>query len=211
MHYVGSTSFELCCEPQPSKSEYGIDIVTAQYRGAATMLRSFLQTLNQGRMIEGYPGVALQTYTVDTNPVYPTVSVTFKGLLNGLQQPIGYDETVFQSLTIFTETPERASREIQYEALATRWLYVERNRPVTGKITQTSKPLDPTIRQNVIKTEAGATYFGAAPAPLVVALTPPIGYRRLSFNATPVPGTQYFECEEVICRMFIQQGSTGQL
>jgi hypothetical protein len=211
MDYEGSTAFEEMCQPYPSKSPFGLDTVNRKFKGAAPLLRGFLNSLSQGSPCPDYTGCYLSTWTADDNPVYPEVVLSYVGLLKGnLPDPIGEDEITLQNITVTTETPTKASREIEYEALTTRWRYIERTRS-TGKFKNTSYNMDPFIRSSVIRTEDGKVYTAAVPIPLFTALTPPVRPRRIALTCNPVPGTPFFECEETICRMYLPDGATGGL
>jgi hypothetical protein len=210
--YKGRVGFEDTCQPAPSKSEFGMDTVTRVLKGSALLLQDFIKTIRTKTQCPGYEGCQLQNYSTDQNPVFPSISLFYKGLIDGnLPDAIGYDEYVVQTMTITTDSPQKASREIQFEALATRWLYITRERPIGGSMTRTSYQFEPQIREQKIILEDGTLIYGNADAGLVTALTPPVENRRLNFIANPVPGTIYFECEEVICRMFTPPGTTGAI
>lgn len=83
--YIGNCEFEDCCEPFGTKNEWGIDLLQRKVKGRADKLRAFMAGLKQGDSINltGYQGFYLQTWNSDDNPVFPTVLMTYKGLLSG--------------------------------------------------------------------------------------------------------------------------------
>jgi len=237
--YVGQTNFDDVCQPVYSKSEYGIDIITRKMRGAASRLLAFVSSLQQGQPMvsighidistgQNFPGFgntnglasfALQTWTTDDDPVYPTVTLNFKGLLSGvLPKPLACNSQTLQTSSLscnintsatviiggqsFTLSGH-ATRTIQYYANQTDWKYVTNQRISAGTQTELSG-IDPIIRQSSIRDDNLGIVFSQenAPAAYVTALFPAIVIQQMAFNCDPVPGTPYFEISETQARLF---------
>jgi len=243
--YIGQTNFDDVCQPIYSKSEYGIDVITRKMRGAAPNLLSFLNSLQQGQPMtqlgtidlgnvfggfgrsSGLSSFALQTWTSDDDPVYPTVTLSYKGLLNGvLPKPIASNSESLQSTTITcaittTDTVEsggktltlsgNATRSIQYIANQTEWKYVSNQRVDGGTQTEITGR-SPIVLYSVIRDENASDADGNkfplvftgqnAPGIYVVALTPAEIIQQTAFECQIVPGTPYFEISESQTRMY---------
>lgn len=217
--YWGSTSFEDICVPTQGKSEYGIDTVTRKMKGAAYLVTQFLASLQQGQAFNfrsvsatditqvfggGGTGIVyLQTWQSDDDPVYPTVSLNYKGLLAGSPpKPQGTSELTLQSCTVSCASPTNASRDITYYSPQTSWKYISNGR-VTTQQNQEVTGNSPEIFSSVIRNADGTVYFGNAPVGLVTALTPAVVFGKLmNLQCTPVWGTPFYEVDEVVATVF---------
>lgn len=217
VRYIGSTEFREVGQPQRNMAEYGISTLTRKFRGAAPLLNAFMSKLTQGTEFSIDPGdlfqtflnffsgagaMYLQTWTSDDDPVYPTVSLVYKGLLTGTQKPLGATERCLQSITVGCTTPQVATREITYYSPQTNWKYITN----TQIISQQQKELSgnqPEIFTSKITLSDGTVFNGNAPADLVSALTPAIVYNKLiNLQSEPVFGTPFFENTEIVATVF---------
>lgn len=197
--YIGETDFVDQSTRAPNKNEYGMDVLIRRMKGAAPRLVEFVGGLRQGQThAVGGATFYLQSWSVDENPIYPTVTMVYKGLIAGIPDPIGEDSYGLRTASMSTDSPEKASRDIQYYAFQTTWRYVRNYRPISAQIGNTSAMISPRIIYSVITDKDGKRYPGNAPIGLVGALTPPSGNRLVSMNVTPVVGSPFFECEETI-------------
>lgn len=218
VRYCGSTDFEEVGQPQRNMADYGISTMTRKFRGAAPLLNAFMATLVQGTQFDisagslfqtfgqfftGAGAMYLQTWTSDDDPVYPTVTLVYKGLLTGTQIALGSNERAFQSITVGCTSPQKATRDITYYSPQTNWKYItntrvtmQRQKEVTGQ--------DPEIFTSKITLADGTVYGDEdAPAGLVTALTPATVYGKLiNLQSEPVFGTPFFENTEIVATVY---------
>ncbi len=197
--YKGEQEFVDQCVPAPVKNEFGIDVLSRKMRGRASGLLAFLLTLRQGQQ---YGRFYLQSWQPDTDPIYPTVTLVYKGLVDGLPDAMINDQTSTQTVTISTSTPSNASRTIQFWAPSTSYRYISLSRPNGFLYSGISNDRNPIVFSSVINDEQGIIYKGNAPAALVTALTPAIVNLQQSQDAQEVYGTPYFEVEEVVIKTY---------
>ena len=198
--YIGATAFVQQNQPQYSKNEFGIDTMVLRFRGPATGLTTYLKTLKQGAQ---YSGFYLQTWTTDEAPVFVTVTLSYKGLISGVPEPMQVDDAAMQSITRSCSTPSNASRDVQFFATTTKYRYIKNSRPTGPTYFVTSSGRDPVIFSDVIKDATGTRYYGTAPAALVTALYTVPTNLVTGFSAAPIYGTPFFECEDTVTRTFI--------
>lgn len=93
--------FELKHTPIATKSDWGIDTLTAEFSGALPGLVAFVAALEQGQTTT-YNGQTfyLQSWSDDKDTTYPTVTLTYKGLFAGIPLPLVSGQTIVQSGTI---------------------------------------------------------------------------------------------------------------
>ena len=191
--------FELKSTPIASKSDWGIDTLTAEYQGAMPGLVAYVAGLAQGQTYT-YNGQTwyLQTWSDDKDTTYPTVTLTYKGLFSGIPSPLVTGQTIVQSGTISCTSPSVASRTFSYYTRQTTTRYISFSRPVLPTYTTPDIPYTPFIYKSEIREENGTIYPGSAPAPLVVALTPGAPTPQTTMNCNEIiAGVALFECEEI--------------
>jgi len=203
--YVGEQGFVKQSLPAVSKNEFGVDVLTIRYRGPAFALDTYLATLNQGDVCADDSRFFLQFWSVEESPTYPTVTLTYKGLVNGIPEEMASDDTSMQSLTVTTDTPSNASREMQFWATQTSYNYIADGRPSGPTYDSTSTGRDPVIFSSVIRDGDGNIYYGNAPIALVTALTPAIIDLVTGYSANPIYGTNFFECTDNVIRTYQTQ------
>lgn len=206
--YNGSAIFHEQCQPHPSKNEFGIDTLSRKFRGPATKLSAFLSGLAQGQV---YNSFYLQTWAADEDPVFPTVTLSYKGLLRRIPDPISTDDTAMQSVSLSTsrDDPEGSGkvinwvRDIQFWASTTTWKYISNSRPTAPRYTAINGNRNPVIFRSSITGSNGKVYAGAnAPADLITSLTPAATSIVQSSSAEQVYGTPWFECQDTVIRTF---------
>lgn len=208
--YKGRTEFAQCSLPRPTKSEYGLDAMSLDYCGAAPLLPDFLKGLKQGKRFD-FNGRQwfLHTYGPNDDNIWPTVSLNCIGLAEGeLPEPKGDDSYVQQNITVLASVTEgdaevNVTRDMNYRALQTTWIYPAKNRPTGPRVGKTSKPFNPQILSSVIEAN-GVRYNGAnAPGNYAIATIPALQDVVLDLTAEEIFGTPYFNVQEVVCRMYV--------
>lgn len=87
---LGNVAFQDACIPVPGKTEWGTDTLTRRMVGAASGLAAYIRTLAQGQTyIFGTlaPVFFLQTWQSDDQTPVATVTLNYKGLVNGTPPP----------------------------------------------------------------------------------------------------------------------------
>jgi len=184
--------------PRFSKSEYGLDIAQVVMSGISTDLRSYLLSLRQGMRLATYATMFLSTWDNDHHRSFPPVTLTYKGLLNGaLPNPIVSDD-ITTSTTSATagdsgDAADQRTWEIVFSSPARRFRYVASTRPSGPKFqTWVGGPVkSPSIITQSIRDGNGRP---RASAPGIGQI---FGAQLAGFTVDPVPGTPYFECEEI--------------
>lgn len=191
--------FELKSTPIASKSDWGLDTLTADYWGAAPGLVAFVAALAQGQTTT-YNGNTfyLKNWSDDKDQVYPTVSLTSIGLFSGIPTELVSVSEITQSGTISTTTPEEATRTFTYRTFQTVTRYITTTAPTSATYTTPAVAVDPVIFKSEIRTASGALYLGSVPAGLLTALTPSgTDIQTTMSYSQPVAGVSLYECEDV--------------
>jgi hypothetical protein len=191
--------FELKSTPIASKSDWGIDTLTAEMWGAQPGLVAYVAALAQGQTYT-YNSQTwyLQSWSDDKDQVYPTVTLNFKGLFSGIPTPFVSGQSIVQTGTISCTSPEEASRTFSYDTRQTTTRYISTSRPVLPTYTTPDIPMTPSIFKSEIRTASGTIYLGNVPAALMTALTPGAATSVTTMTCTPIiAGTPLFECEDV--------------
>lgn len=233
--YTGNAAFDDLYIPTPTKNEYGIDVIERKLGGAATNsagsvgIVAYLGGLAQGQTYS-YSGNNwyLQTYGDDKNPIFPTVSQIYKGLVAGIPDPFVSGESVERTMSKSTASSVSVTYwdsvnqievtanitgtlTMQYITRRTTWKYIYKSNSVQPGTTLTYIPpsspkytnLDVNISINVILSTTVAT--GGLPlswgsdVPLALAAAlSPVPYLAATTSATPIWGTPYFEVTDVV-------------
>lgn len=191
--------FELKHTPIATKSDWGIDTLTAEFSGALPGLVAFVAALEQGQTTT-YNGQTfyLQSWSDDKDTTYPTVTLTYKGLFAGIPLPLVSGQTIVQSGTISCTSPSVASRTFSYYTRQTTTRYISTSRPEIPTYTTPDILYTPLIYKSEIREENGTIYPGSAPANLVAALTPGDPTFQTTMNCNQIiAGVPLFECEEI--------------
>jgi hypothetical protein len=80
---IGVADFDDICLPAAGKNEWGVDTLVRKMKGARSLLSDFLSSLSQG---DTYGSYYLQTWEPDDDPVLATVTLTYKGLFDGIPE-----------------------------------------------------------------------------------------------------------------------------
>lgn len=191
VRFIGNCDFEDACQPFGSKDEWGLDILQRAIRGRADRLKSYMDDLRQGQTVLSHPGFHLQTWYADDNPVFPTVQLTYKGLLSGtLPEPFVVESTSERSGTI-TATVNGDERTYDFSYLSQEKTY----RFVKNSNSQTADPAfslaTPSVFVSWYVGGDGRRKSGYPPNLNVTA-------RVASRTKTPIFGTPYSEYQVVV-------------
>lgn len=191
--------FELKSTPIASKSDWGIDTLTAEYQGAMPGLVAYVAGLAQGQTYTyNSNNFYLQSWSDDKDTVYPTVSLNYKGLFSGIPTELVSVSEITQSGTISTTTPEEATRTFTYRTFQTVTRYITTTAPTSATYTTPAVDVDPVIFKSEIRTASGALFLGSVPAALLTALTPSGTDNQTTMSySQPIAGVNLFECEDV--------------
>lgn len=191
--------------PRFSKTDYGLDVAQVVMSGPSTKLQSYLISLRQGTVMAGYSFMFLSTWDSDHHQTFPPVTLTYKGLLNGaLPNPLTYDD--FSSGTTSAtkgdsgDAADQRTWEILFSSPVRRYRYITNVRPTGPKFSASaaSGPAGhPSVITQSIRDGNGRPRSSA----------PGIGFlygaQLQGFSVEPIPGTPYFECEEVWAGVFV--------
>ena len=183
--------------PVATKAVWGMDTLTRKVQGAQPEEVAYINALAQGD-VTNFNGQQwyLQNWDSDHDPIYPTITLNYLGLNDGIPLPFTSGTTVVQTGTISCTTPSKASRTFSYYTRQSTYKYIKASRPATPTYTTLDIDYTPTIFKSEIRNEDGTVYLGNAPAGLVTALTPVGVVLMTTMTATPIFGTPYFECED---------------
>lgn len=211
--YNGDGTFQDKYEPVPGKSEWGMDTLTRGMQGAQPNLKLFVAGLAQGQTFAfNFNTYYLQTWECDNNQVFPTVTMVYKGLFDGIPAPFTTGRTCEQtssqttssaiSITYFDFTTQGSvtkdvmgTRNTRYITREANWKYITIGRPSSPTYTTLDVSFTPQAIQSEITTDAGVTFASNAPSALATALAPAIG-NITTTECTPVVGSPYFECTD---------------
>lgn len=226
----GDDDFLDLYTPVPGKSEWGMDTLTRRMIGYIDGLESFINGLDQGDTFT-YNGHVfyLQTWENDDHPYKPTVTLNYKGLVEGIPDPTSIDDMSIQSVnisadfdppvTVGKETvrwidasgtlqyltsdvkASSATREIEFYSPQTTWRYIRGSRPVFSTYNSVNGR-EPIVIRSVTRLDNGRVYTGNVAVAVASALGRVASNKVVGPNATPVHGTPYFECQDVVQRGF---------
>lgn len=183
--------------PTAVKSPWGIDSLTRKVQGAQPEEVAYINALAQGDIANfNSQQWYLQSWDSDHDPIYPTITLNYLGLNDGIPAPFTSGTTVVQTGTISCTTPSKASRTFSYYTRQSTYRYIKASRPTTPTYTTLDIAYTPTIFKSEIRNEDGTVYLGSAPAGLVTALTPVGVVLTTTMTATPIFGTPYFDCQD---------------
>lgn len=197
--YKGNVTFDDAMEPRAGKSDWGMDTLTRRMKGASTLLAAYLATLVQGDTYAyNSHTYYLQTWEPDDDSVFATVTLSYKGLNAGIPAASAVDETTIQTTSISTDSPEKATRDIEFYSPQTTWRYINSGRPAFASYGSIANGRTASIIRSVITDKDGKRYPGNAPAGLVSALFVSASNRVTGPHCEPIYGTPYFECQDVV-------------
>lgn len=198
-------------EPVPGKSEWGMDTLMRTMRGTQPNLATFVASLAQGTTYTFNGNTFyLQSWEPDGNPVFPSVTMNYKGLTGGIPTPKASGGTVEQTLTLSAQSVgiyTTATREIRYLTRQSSTLYIATTAPTAGSHgLDVSFDVYSSFISSVIRAtdSSGNDYVFAgatAPSALVSALTPVGTLDRIVPHSSPVVGSPWHECEDTCVRL----------
>lgn len=200
--FVGNGDFADAHEPVSGKSEWGMDTLQRTMRGKQTSLVAYMVTLAQGATLTwNSQTYRLQSWECDNNPVFPSVSLLYKGLFSGIPDPFVSGTQIEQTFSISCSSPQNASRDIRYLTRSSEYKYIKSGRPTGPTYTDLDVDIDIVILQSVIRTEDGGVLFGSVSVGLLAALTP-AEYNLALMSCVPVFGTPFFECTDIVTKLY---------
>lgn len=219
VNFLGRFEFSQCSAHRPTKNAYGLDVMQIDFRGAVFNLAKFLATLSQGKRYDHEGRVwYLQTWEVDDNNLWPTVSLNCIGFATGkTPEPKPDNSFVNQTVTITGQVTEidpltsdpvivSLTRTMSFRCMQTSWSYINEGQIKGPRIGRTEFVWNPLVLSSVItanSTLGNFTYSGAnAPATYVTATFPAIVDFILDLSQSKVFGTPFYEVNEVIVRTF---------
>lgn len=194
-------TFEDKYTPVASKNEWGIDVLTRAQWGAQPGLVTFIQALAQGQTYSYNGGTwYLQTWECDNDEVYPTVTMTYMGLMGGIPAPKTDGEEADLQGTFSVTSPSSATMTYSYTGRVGIYRYITSGRPTFPTYTAPDIDVEPVIWKSVVYNADGTRYLGNVPAPLLAALTP-VGHNdNALMSCTPIVGSPWFACVDRVTR-----------
>lgn len=84
----GNAVFDDVCRPLKGKNEFGVDTLVRKVKGDRALAEAYIAALAQVLAFElAGSTYYLQTWDPDDDPVWATITLTYKGLLNGTPPP----------------------------------------------------------------------------------------------------------------------------
>ena len=214
--YLGNAAYDDLVKPVVGKTDWGVDTLVRILAGRRDQFQTFIGTLAQGQAAPApYAAFKLQTWEPDdSDPIWGKVTLNYKGLVGGELPPTeAYNEIIETSGSSSAQFDPpydyggdffavSAVMDFTYYAGQTTWRYVSTTSPSgpshtllgLGFIYQYKK-----IRYTVSNEDGSTTYFGnSAPVGIVSACTPTLAVGAVGFRSSPVLGTNFFECEDVV-------------
>lgn len=98
---TGNAAFDDICRPLKGKNEWGLDTLVRKVKGDRALARAYIATLAQGAsFVLAGSTYYLQTWDPDDDPVWATITLSYKGLLSGaLPAPIIINDVIHASGT----------------------------------------------------------------------------------------------------------------
>lgn len=205
-------NFEDKTLPVASKSDWGIDTLTRQLSGAQPGLIAYINALNVGDTTS-YNGQTfyLQSWSDDKDQTYPTVTLNYKGLFDGIPEPIISFTTQNQIITKVTTTNYGDITQIySYTTRTTTTRYISIAPPSSATYGKPAPGFKPTIYKTEYRTATGAIF---SVNPTALRILKKFYFREPSQteNTTTtscdqiVAGEDLYECQDVVTILFRQE------
>jgi len=214
--YKGDASYQDICRPVVGKTDWGLDTLVRSVAGRRDQFEDYIAGLAQGDAAPSpYSGFKLQTWDPDdSDAIWGRVRLNYKGLIGGTLPPDkAYNEIIETSgsSSHHFEPPYdyggdffavSAVMDFTYYAGQTTWRYITTSSPSGsthgslgfGFITAMKK-----VRYTISNEDGSTTTFGnMAPVGIVSACTPVLVVGGVGFRCSPILGTAFFECEDVV-------------
>ena len=205
-------AFEDKTLPVASKSDWGIDTLTRQLSGAQPGLIDYINALNVGDTTT-YNGQTfyLQSWSDDKDQTYPTVTLNYKGLFDGIPAPIISFTTNNQIITKVTTTNYGDITQIySYITRTTTTRYISTTSPTSPTYGKPAAGFKPTIYKTEYRTATGAI-FSVSPTALRVLKKFYFREPSQTENTTTtscdqiVAGIDLYECQDVVTILFKEE------
>ena len=205
-------AFEDKTLPVASKSDWGIDTLTRELTGAQPGLIAYINALNVGDTTT-YNGQTfyLQSWSDDKDQTYPTVSLNYKGLFDGIPAPIISFTTNNQIITKVTTTNYGDITQIySYTTRTTTTRYISTAPPSSPTYGKPAAGFKPTIYKIEYRTATGAIF---QKSPSVMRSLKKFYFREPTEteNTTTtscdqiVAGIDLYECQDVVTIRFREE------
>jgi hypothetical protein len=218
--YFGANTFRDSITPVPGKTPWGIDTLIRKIDGPVSGLEDYIASLQQGftYLFNGQT-YYLQTWETNDDKAWPLVTLNYKGLFAGIPTPFAVNDIVQESGSISADYSTQndgqgllygvdsdgnnlyclgATHEWAARVPQTIWHYItflQPNGPSYGSLGFAGSIV---VTRNRIITSDGTVFGGLAPVPLAVSLALYASNQIISFRSSPIFGTPYFECEDVV-------------
>ena len=225
VQYHGDVTFQDMFLPVPYKTEWGMDGLLRVQKGAQSLLTAFVAGLSQGATYTFNSGTYyLQSFEPNDDPVFPEVTMHYKGLHGGIPPPKSSGATIEQNITVAASASDddtdagsalgtingvdvqTAERQIRYFTRRAETLYITTSRPTSASYG-IDADVDIYVDSSVIRATDinGKNYVFSgtnAPAAIVTALTPATTVQSF-MQCNPVVGSPYFECRDVATKLYM--------
>jgi len=208
--YKGVTAFTLQTE-EPAAEHYGLPTIARTYKGAAPQFDAFWATVATGNPLAG--GYIVKRSGINRG-MYPEISLTialppdfvaYKLSKSRMQQTASKGATVTSSQIIPGETEIECSRTMSFIAPQAVYSYFSSARPLGPRFTSPVETSAPILLRSIITATAGGksrTFYGNAPLALATALAMPAVGLITGHISDPIPGTPWYECQDVISYVY---------
>ena len=205
-------AFEDKTLPVASKSDWGIDTLTRQLTGAQPGLIAYINALNVGdQTTYNDQTFYLQSWSDDKDQTYPTVTLNYKGLFDGIPDPIISFTTLNQIITkVTTTTLGEITQIYSYNTRQQTTRYISTTAPTTPTYSTPPPGFTPTIYKREYRTSTGSII---TPAPAILDFLNLYFFRDpdLTENITTtscqqiIAGEDLYECQDVVTVLFSEQ------
>lgn len=198
--FVGNCEWAMVEEPSPGKNDWGMDTLELVFSGRSDKYENFTKTLSQKATYNWGGGTfALQSWTPSWHRSFPTVTLRYKGLINGRIPDPRYSDSTSQKSTSVTTTVggEERTYDILYVSPQVVMRYITNTRgfsqmPVlTGlgvPLIFASSYVDPSTGRRRSGNPSGISMYGLIE----------------SKNQEPIDGTPWFETEVTASGVVLQ-------
>ena len=214
--YTGDPSIDDVCLPLKGKNEWGVDTLTRKVKGARYLGAAYLAALAQGQIYQGY---YLQTWAPDEEEFWVEITLNYKGVLFGTPRPLVINSIVpssgGKSADYSSENSGKgrayrkdqqgkdvyatgAQIEFSYDCPQTVYRYISVGQPDGPRNSALGFGAFPRIINARVTVSDGTTYGLSVPFSIGPSLLPSAQTVTVGFTSTPIVGTPYFECEDVV-------------
>jgi hypothetical protein len=223
--YKGETNFILQSE-EPAGEHFGLPTIEQIWKGAAPQFDAFWKAHATG--ISHADGYIVRRRGVNKG-MYPEIALSialppdfqaYKIATGRMQQTSAKGRIVENSSILTGYLSVQAERRISFIAPQITYLYFASARPDGPRFTRPIEKESPKMLRSVIyakgdeidedweqanpgkQKRSDATWYDSAPAPLVAALDMPAVGLITGHSAIEIPGTPWFECQDIISYVY---------